>query len=78
MVESQSSIEMKVGKGSGEDLVEKMEKDLDPSSNLHNVKISKCLKSFEKKNNNISATALHVTGGFLPKPRRTTPALPRR
>ena len=54
MVESQSSIEMKVGKGSEEDLVEKKEKDLDPSSNLHNVKISKCLKSFERKNNNIS------------------------
>ena len=54
MVESQSSIEMKVGKGSGEDLVEKMEKDLDPSSNLHNVKVSKSLKSFEKKNDNIS------------------------
>ena len=53
MVESQSSIEMKVGKGSGEDLVEKKEKDLDPSSNLHNVKISKSLKSFEKKNDNI-------------------------
>ena len=45
---------MKVGKGSREDLVEKKEKDLDPSSNLHNVKISKSLKSFEKKNDNIS------------------------
>ena len=54
MVESQSSIEMKVGKGSGEDLVEKKENDLDPSSNLHNVKVSKSLKSFEKKNDNIS------------------------
>ena len=45
---------MKVGKGSGEDLVEKKEKDLDPSSNLHNVKISESLKSFEKKKDNIS------------------------
>ena len=45
---------MKVGKGSGGDLVEKKENDLDPSSNLHNVKISKSLKSFEKKNGNIS------------------------
>ena len=45
---------MKVGKGSEEDLVEKKEKDLDPSSNLHSVKISKSLKSFEKKNDNIS------------------------
>ena len=54
MVESQSFIEMKVGKGSGEDLVEKKEKNLDPSSNLLNVKISRSLKSFERRNDNIS------------------------
>ena len=54
MVESQSSIEMKVGKGSGEDLEEEEEKDLDPSSNLINAKVSRSLKSFEKKNDNIS------------------------
>ena len=44
MVESQSSIEMKVGKGSGEDLEEEEEKDLGPSSNLINAKISRSLK----------------------------------
>ena len=45
---------MKVGKGSGEDSVEKKEKDLGPSKNLHNVKISRNLKSFERRNDNIS------------------------
>ena len=45
---------MKVGRGSVEDSVEKKEKDLDPSSNLLNVKISRNLKSFGRKNDNIS------------------------
>ena len=45
---------MKVGKGSGEDSVEKKEKDLGPSKNLLNVKISRNLKSFERRNDNIS------------------------
>ena len=45
---------MKVGKGSGEDSVEKKEKDLGPSKNLHNVKILKNLKSFGRRNDNIS------------------------
>ena len=53
MVISQSSKKMKVGKGSGEDSVEKKEKDLGPSKNLHNVKISRNLKSFERRNDNI-------------------------
>ena len=45
---------MKVGKGSGEDSVEKKEKDLGPSRNLLNVKILKNLKSFGRRNDNIS------------------------
>ena len=45
---------MKVGRGSGEDSVEKREKDFDPSRNLLNVKISRNLKSFERRNDNIS------------------------
>ena len=45
---------MKVGRGSGEDSVEKREKDLDPSRNLLNVKISRNLKSFGRRNDNIS------------------------
>ena len=54
MVESQSSIKMKVGGGSGEDSVEEKEKDLDPSSNLLNVNISRNLKSFGRRNDNIN------------------------
>ena len=50
MVASQSSIKMKVGRGSGEDLEEEEEKDLDPSSNLTNAKISRSLKSSVRRN----------------------------
>ena len=45
---------MKVGKGSGEDSVEKKEKDLGPSNNLQNVKISRNSKSFKRRNDNMS------------------------
>ena len=41
---------MKVGRGSGEDLEEEEEKDLDPSSNLTNAKISRSLKSSVRRN----------------------------
>ena len=41
---------MKVGIGSGEDLEEEEEKDLDPSSNLTIVKISKISKRKERRN----------------------------
>ena len=50
MVESQSSIEMKVGIGSGEDLEEEEEKDLDPLSNLINAKISRSSKRTVRRN----------------------------
>ena len=53
MVESQSSIEMKVGIGSGEDLEEEEEKDLDPSSSLINAKISRSSKSSVRRNDNV-------------------------
>ena len=45
---------MKVGRGSGEDLEEKEEKDLDPSSNLINAKISRSLKSSGRRNDGFS------------------------
>ena len=45
---------MKVGRGSEEDLEEKEVKDLDPSSNLINVKISRSLKSSVRRNDDIS------------------------
>ena len=41
---------MKVEGGSGEDLAEEEEKDLDPSSNLTNVKISRISKRKERRN----------------------------
>ena len=41
---------MKVGKGSGEDLEEEEEKDLGPSSNLINAKISRSLKRTVRRN----------------------------
>ena len=50
VVESQLSKKMKVGKGSGEDSVEEKEKDLDPSSNLLNVRTSRNFKSLERRN----------------------------
>ena len=53
MVASQSSIKMKVGRGSGEDLEEKEEKDLDPSSNLTDAKISRSLKSSVRRNDDV-------------------------
>ena len=50
MVESQSSIKMKVEGGSGEDLEEEEEKDSDQSSNLINAKISRILKRTIRRN----------------------------
>ena len=47
---------MKVGKGSGEDLVEKKEKDSDPSSNLLNVRTSRNSKSKGGRNNDTERT----------------------
>ena len=41
---------MKVKRGSGEDLEEEEEKDLGPSSNLTNVKISRISKRKERRN----------------------------
>ena len=45
---------MKGGRGSREDLEEKEEKDLDPSSNLINAKISRSLKSSIRRNDDSS------------------------